>query len=288
MAPAISCSDLFKNYGSKKVLQGVNLEVPPGTIFALLGTNGAGKTTLIRTLMGLIPKSGGEVKVLGEEPYRIGPQLRQRIGYVSEEQGLYGWMTVATMIKFCKALYERWDDKLIHKYLNHFQLDPDSKIRELSKGQTVKLALILALAPQPDLLVLDEPMNGLDPLAQYEFLQVIMKDFSLEGRTIFYSTHILADVQNTAHQGAILYDGKIQTAGRIDEIRNQIAKIRINKGATPPAIEAVPLNQDPSEGLFLIPSASIPEVAAASEEVIPQVSLEEAFFFYCMRGKKHD
>lgn len=289
MVPVISCSNLLKNYGSKKVLQGVNLEVPPGTIFALLGTNGAGKTTLIRTLLGLIPKTSGDVTVLGEEPYKIGPQLRQRIGYVSEEQGLYGWMTVAAKIKFCKALYERWDDTLVHQYLDRFQLDPSSKIRTLSKGQTVKLALILALAPQPDLLVLDEPMNGLDPLAQYEFLQVILKDFSLEGRTIFFSTHILADVQSAAHQGAILHDGKIQTVGGIDEIRNQIVKIRIKKGTNLPEIEGVQLNQgSSSDDFWLISAASMSEVATASEEVIPQVSLEEAFFFYCMRGKNHD
>lgn len=288
MVPAISCSNLIKNYGSKKVLQGVNLEVPSGTIFALLGTNGAGKTTLIRTLLGLIPKTSGEVKVLGEEPYRIGPQLRQRIGYVSEEQGLYGWMTVAAMIKFCKALYERWDDSLVQKYLERFQLDPQSKIKTLSKGQTVKLALILALAPQPDLLILDEPMNGLDPLAQYEFMQIVLKDFNLEGKTIFFSTHILADVQNTAHQGAILYDGKIQVVGKIDEIRKGITKIKAKKGVDLPSIETVQLNQDPNGNFLLIPTESLPEVAAASEEIFPEVSLEEAFFFYCMRGKNYD
>lgn len=288
MVTAISCSNLIKNYGSKKVLQGVNLEVPSGTIFALLGTNGAGKTTLIRTLLGLIPKTGGEVKVLGEEPYRIGPQLRQRIGYVSEEQGLYGWMTIAAMVKFCKALYGRWDDSLVRKYLERFQLDPQSKIKTLSKGQTVKLALILALAPQPDLLVLDEPMNGLDPLAQYEFMQVVLKDFNLEGRTVFFSTHILADVQNTAHQAAILYDGKIQAVGKVDEIRKGITKIKAKKGADFRSIGTVTLNQDPNENFLLIPTESLPEVAAASEEVISEVSLEEAFFFYCMRGKNHD
>lgn len=288
MVTAISCSNLIKNYGSKKVLQGVNLEVPSGTIFALLGTNGAGKTTLIRTLLGLIPKTRGEVKVLGEEPYRIGPQLRQRIGYVSEEQGLYGWMTIAAMVKFCKALYGRWDDSLVRKYLERFQLDPQSKIKTLSKGQTVKLALILALAPQPDLLVLDEPMNGLDPLAQYEFMQVVLKDFNLEGRTVFFSTHILADVQNTAHQAAILYDGKIQAVGKVDEIRKGITKIKAKKGADFRSIGTVTLNQDPNENFLLIPTESLPEVAAASEEVISEVSLEEAFFFYCMRGKNHD
>lgn len=288
MVPAILCTNLMKNYGSKKVLKGVNLEVPPGTIFALLGTNGAGKTTLIRTLMGLIPKTCGEVKVLGEEPYKIGPQLRQRIGYVSEEQGLYGWMTVSGLIKFCKALYEHWDDGLVNKYLNRFQLDPVSKVKTLSKGQTVKLALILALAPQPDLLILDEPMNGLDPLAQYEFLQVILKEFNLEGRTIFFSTHILADVQNTAHQGAILHDGIIQTLGPIDEIRGRIAKIKVKQGVNLPEFTGVPLTQNPTDNYLLVPTEIVTEVAAASEEIIPQVSLEEAFFFYCMRGRKHE
>lgn len=288
MLPAISCSNLFKNYGSKEVLKGVNLEVPPGTIFALLGTNGAGKTTLIRTLLGLISKTSGDVTVLGEEPYKIGPQLRQHIGYVSEEQGLYGWMTISRKIKFCKALYDCWDDSLIHKYLNRFQLDPSSKIKTLSKGQTVKLALILALAPQPDLLILDEPMNGLDPLAQYEFLQVIMKEFSLEGRTIFFSTHILADVQNTAHQAAILHEGKIQTVGSVDEIRKGIVKIKAKKEANLQSIKAVRLNQNPSDNFLLVPTKSAQEVAAVSEEVFPQVSLEEAFFYYCMRGKNHD
>ncbi len=288
MVPAISCSNLFKNYGSKKVLQGINLEVPSGTIFALLGTNGAGKTTLIRSLLGLTPKTSGDIKVLGAEPYQIGPQLRQRIGYVSEDQGLYGWMTVSAMIKFCKALYERWDDGLVNKYLERFQLDSGSKIKTLSKGQTVKLALILALAPQPDLLILDEPMNGLDPLAQYEFMQIVLKDFNLEGRTVFFSTHILADVQSTAHQGAILHNGKIQTVGRIDEIRKGIAKIKAKKGADFGSIEAVPLNQDPTQDFLLVPTESLSEIAATSEEVIPEVSLEEAFFFYCMRGKNHD
>jgi ABC-2 type transport system ATP-binding protein len=287
MVPAISCSNLFKNYGAKKVLKGVDLEVSPGTIFALLGTNGAGKTSLIRCLLGLIPSTSGNIKVLGEEPYKIGPKLRQRIGYVSEEQGLYGWMTVYGLIKFCKALYEHWDDHLIAKYLDRFQLDPGAKVRTLSKGQTVKLALILALAPQPDLLILDEPMNGLDPLAQYEFLQIILKEFSLEGRTIFFSTHILADVQSTAHQAAILHNGKIQTVGKVDEIRKSIAKVRVKNDTQLQSSAAVRINQNPAENYYLLPSESIHEIAATAEEVIPQISLEEAFFYYCMKGESH-
>lgn len=288
MVPAISCSNLFKNYGAKKVLKGVDLEVSPGTIFALLGTNGAGKTTLIRSLLGLIPTTSGNIKVLGEEPYKIGPKLRQRIGYVSEEQGLYGWMTVSGLIKFCKALYEHWDDQLIDKYLERFQLDPGAKVRTLSKGQTVKLALILALAPQPDLLILDEPMNGLDPLAQYEFLQIILKEFNLEGRTIFFSTHILADVQSTAHQAAILHNGKVQAVGKVDQIRKSIAKVRVKNDTHLQSSAVVRLNQNPTENYYLLPSENIQEIAAATEEVISQISLEEAFFYYCMKGDSHD
>ncbi|NLW47155.1 MAG: ABC transporter ATP-binding protein [Firmicutes bacterium] len=288
MVPAISCSNLFKNYGPNKVLKGVDLEVPSGKIFALLGTNGAGKTTLIRSLLGLIPTSGGDIKVLGEEPYQIGPKLRQRIGYVSEEQGLYGWMTVAGLINFCKALYERWDDSLIHKYLDRFQLNPKSKVQTLSKGQTVKLALILALAPQPDLLILDEPMNGLDPLAQYEFLQIILKDYNLEGRTVFFSTHILADVQSTAHQAAILHNGKIQTVGNVAEIRKNIAKVKVNNDTDLSSSAGVRLNQNPAENYYLVPQETLSQVAAASEEVISEVTLEEAFFYYCMKSDRHD
>ncbi len=218
MKNAITCNTLIKNYGNKAVLKGVNLEVPAGTVFALLGTNGTGKTTLIRTMLGLIPKSGGEVRVLGEEPYRIGPSLRQRIGYVSEEQGLYGWMKVAEIIKFCQSLYPKWDDQLIANYLKQFQIASKTKIGSLSKGQTVKLALLLALAPQPDLLILDEPMTGLDPLAQHEFLQVIIKDVHAQGRTIFFSTHNLADVEATASHVAFMADGVIKAAGSITDV----------------------------------------------------------------------
>lgn len=309
MSAVITCAGLTKNYGRKQVLQGVNLTVPAGSIFALLGTNGAGKTTLIRTILGLIPKSGGDVRVLGEEPYRLGPQLRQKIGYVSEEQGLYAWMTIRRMIAFCKGLYRQWDDQLVAEYLERFQLDPGTKVGTLSKGQTVKLALILALAPKPELLVLDEPMTGLDPLAQHEFLQVIMRDVSLAGRSIFFSTHSLADAEIVAQQAAILYHGKIQTVGAIPEIRRRVVKVKYPRD-TPPQIlkQGLILSRDDS-GFVLLRAADGPvnsevsQIAAAGEISTgpPQdtaamtaesrgtgpVTLEEAFLFFCAGGETH-
>lgn len=281
----IYCQELNKSYGSNKVLRGLNLEVPAGTVFALLGTNGAGKTTLIRTLLGLIPASGGIVKVLGEEPYRIGAALRQKIGYVSEEQGLYGWMTVREIITFCKSLYTQWDDGLVHQYLQRFKLELHSRISTLSKGQTTKLALILALAPKPELLILDEPMSGLDPLAQHDFLQVIRKDIHSEGRSIFFSTHNLADVEAIAQQVGIVYNGKVQIAGTITAVCQQVRKISVPYGFTNLSISRrVVLNQENDHQELLVASSVtqdlIKDHAIEPTQILP-VSLSEAFLFFC-------
>jgi ABC-2 type transport system ATP-binding protein len=281
----IYCQGLKKNYGVKQVLQGIDLEVPAGTVFALLGTNGAGKTTLIRTLLGLIPSSGGVVKVLGEEPYRLGATLRQKIGYVSEEQELYGWMTVREIINFCKSLYQQWDEPLVRHYLERFKLETRARISTLSKGQTTKLALILALAPKPELLFLDEPMNGLDPLAQHEFLQVIHRDISSEGRSIFFSTHNLADAEAVARQVAIVANGKIQIAASIEDIRREVIKVAIPGNLADLSIShQVTLDQEANCRVILIAKADFTRLAAAGvidPNQATAVSLSEAFLFFC-------
>jgi ABC-2 type transport system ATP-binding protein len=281
----IYCRELKKYYGPKKVLQGINLEVPAGTVFALLGTNGSGKTTLIRTLLGLIPSSGGIVKVLGEEPYRIGAALRQKIGYVSEEQGLYGWMTIREIIDFCKSLYDQWDDRLVQQYIERFKLETRSRISTLSKGQTTKLALILALAPKPELLILDEPMSGLDPLAQHDFLQVIQKSIHSEGHSIFFSTHNLADVEAIARQVAIVYNGKIQISGPIAAVCQQVMKVSVPNGFANFSISRqVVLNQENDHQDILITTSEAQSLIAnqtvGPAQVLP-VSLPEAFLFFC-------
>jgi ABC-2 type transport system ATP-binding protein len=281
----ISCQKLNKNYGSKKVLRGLNLEVPAGTVFALLGTNGAGKTTLIRILLGLIPSSGGIVKVLGEDPYHIGARLRQKIGYVSEEQGIYGWMTVREILNFCKPLYTQWDDRLVQQYLERFKLNVRSRISTLSKGQTTRLALILALAPKPDLLILDEPMNGLDPLAQHDFLQVVQKDIRSEGRSVFFSTHNLADVEAIAHQVAIVYNGKIQIAGTIAAVCQQVLKVTVPIDFTSLGLSRqVIFNQENDSQIVLISASQTQNLIAnhtlESSQIAP-ASLSEAFLYFC-------
>lgn len=287
MEHVIYCKDLIKSYGRKRVLKGIDLEVPKGTIFGLLGTNGAGKTTLIRSLLGLIPSDSGEVRVLGEEPYKIGPSLRQNIGYVSEEQGLYRWMKIEEIISFCRSLYPNWDNNLVDKYLHKFGLNVTNKIGNLSKGQCTKLALILALAPKPELLILDEPMSGLDPLAQYEFLRVITKDVAPEGRSVFFSTHNIADVEAVAQYVAIEFDGKIQASGTIDEVCSQILKIKVPASYLPSLGHHVVLDESEQEVTALVHAGQFSEIAAASEnfnheELKP--TLKDAFLFFCSGG----
>ena len=285
MESVITCRDLRKDYGRKRVLRGVDLEIPAGSVFALLGTNGAGKTTLIRIVLGLTPKSGGAIRVLGEEPYRFGPDLRQRIGYVSEEQGLYPWMTVGGIIGFCRSLYGQWDEVFVERYLERFGLERRARVRALSHGQRVKLALILALAPRPELLVLDEPMSGLDPLAQYEFLHVVVREIGREGRTIFFSTHILADVEAVAERVAILHGGRIQACGSLEEVRGLVRKVSVRSEERPVPSAGRVLHWEEGGGVLLAPAGSMAEVAAAAEIVREEpASLEEAFIYFCGRG----
>lgn len=284
---AIFCSNLRKKYGRKAVLEGVDLKIPPGTIYALLGTNGAGKTTLIRSILGLIPRTDGFVDILGSDPWQAGPSLRQRIGYVSEEQGLYGWMKIAQIIDFCRDLYPQWNKEFVADALKRFGLTPETRIRTLSKGQKVRLALILALAPEPDLLILDEPMSGLDPLAQRDFLKILQQDAGQSGRTIFFSTHDLHDVETIATHVAILFDGRIQIAGPLDEIRASIRRVRVNGrlGHLPPGTRE--LDSDGKETVYLIPANTEGwrETATAGEGITvtedSPALLEEVFLYYC-------
>ena len=288
----IQCSNLKKNYGHKKVLKGVDLNIPPGTIYALLGTNGAGKTTLIRTLLGLIPRSSGNVNILGSDPWQAGPNLRQRIGYVSEEQGLYGWMKIAQIIKFCRDLYPKWNSGFVASSLQRFGLAENTRIRTLSKGQKVRLALILALAPEPDLLILDEPMSGLDPLAQRDFLKILQQDAERTGRTIFFSTHDLHDVETIATHVAILFNGRIQATGALDAVRASIRRIRTTGQLKnlPPQVRELEVNKD--GGVYLLPAAdqAWPEITGANGdcqvlEDSPAL-LEEVCLYYCAGGDK--
>jgi ABC-2 type transport system ATP-binding protein len=216
--PALQTQALGKRYGSAWALRDCSLVVPPGSVTALVGPNGAGKTTLLHLAIGLIEPSAGEVRVLGwsarEEPQLVLP----RVGFVAQDHPLYRGFKLAEMLKVGRQLNPRWDDDLARSRLAHLGIPLEQKVGKLSGGQQAQVALTLALAKQPELLVLDEPVASLDPLARREFLQSLMEAVADGGLTVVLSSHIVAELERVCDHLVILAAGGVRLAGSIDQI----------------------------------------------------------------------
>ena len=221
MTAAISIEHVSKSFGRQLVLDDVSLEVPSGVVFALLGENGAGKSTLIRSLLGYHRFASGSVRVCGFDPAKEPLDLRRKVGYVSDAPGLYDWMTVAQAAWYASGFYF-YSQQFLKRYealAREFNLPPDAKIRNLSKGMRAKVALSLAMAFDPELLILDEPTSGLDPLVRRSFLESMI-DRAASGQTVFLSSHQIHEVERVADWVAILHQGKIQVAAPLDELKS--------------------------------------------------------------------
>lgn len=227
--PAIQLTHVRKDFGSHRVLKDVNFTVQQGETFAFLGRNAAGKTTTIRMLLGLIKPGAGDIRVLGLDPQADPITLRGRVGYLAEDQQMYGWMRVEQMIRFLAPFYPTWDHDLAGQYLKRFDLPARTKIRNLSKGQNVRLGLLLALAHRPELVILDDPALGLDPIMRKEFNRDLITHLQGEGRTVFYSSHLLYEVEPIADTVAILHDGVIVKQGATESLRDQVKRIVLPK-----------------------------------------------------------
>jgi ABC-type multidrug transport system ATPase subunit len=235
MAPVIQFQEVSKRYGAEVALNKVSLEVPSGTVFALLGENGAGKTTAIRILLGLTEADSGRSDVLGLPSAVAGLEIRRRVGYVPERLTLYDWMTVDEIGWFTAGFYA---DGFLAEYRRlaaQFGLPASRKIKSLSKGMRAKVALSLAMAHDPELLVLDEPTSGLDALVRREFLES-MVDRAATGKTVFLSSHQIAEVERVADIIAILHKGKLMLVQRLDELKAQVRELTftMTNGAVEP------------------------------------------------------
>src|SRR5262245_48206626 len=203
--PVIQLKNVRKNFGKQPVLRGVNLTVERGQIFALLGRNGAGKTTAIRLLLGVIPRDGGSIAVLGRDPQREPLDVRESVGFLAEDQQMFGWMTVAEVLGLRGPVDSRWDRDLGNGYVMEFDLPRHQRVKNLSKGQNVRLGLVLALAHRPELVILDDPALGLDPIMRKEFNRDLIAHLQGEGTTLLYSSHLLYEVEPIADAVAILH-----------------------------------------------------------------------------------
>jgi ABC-2 type transport system ATP-binding protein len=218
---------LTRYFGNKAAVYEVNLEVPRGTVFACVGRNGSGKTTLIRMLLGFLAPTRGEGEILGCNVTSITPELRARIGYVAEDHPLYGWMTVQQIGSFQSGFYSRWDSELFRNIAGHFGLSPKAKVNELSRGQRAGLSLALTLAPDPELLVMDDPALGLDPVARRALVESIIQLTRRPDRTILFTTHQLADVERVADWIGVM-DGSILRANcTLETFTDRIVQARL-------------------------------------------------------------
>lgn len=227
MEHAIEFKGLSKTYGNKEVLHGIDFKVPAGSIFGVIGPNGAGKTTAMRCLLDIIRPSAGSIAVLGEDPTVGGPELRRRIGYLPGELILESRTTGRKILEHFAAISGPVKPGRVESLAERLHLDLDNQARRLSRGNKQKLGLVQAFMHEPELLVLDEPTGGLDPLVRQEFLALI-REAKDDGQTVFLSSHVLSEVQQAADQVAILREGSIVTVATVDSLRESaIRRVRI-------------------------------------------------------------
>ncbi len=236
-AMAIHVQHLTRRFRDREAVADLTLSVPAGTVFGLLGPNGAGKTTTIRMLMGLLEADRGQVAVLGLDPLREPLLLRQRVGYVPEQHFIHRWMRVQEALRFCPTFYTRWNARREQELTRRFGLAGRQRVRELSKGMLTKLALTIALAHEPELLILDEPMAGLDPLIREELLETVLADYCEGGRTVLFSSHTIPDVQRLADRVGILHEGRLLLEESVDALVGSTKRLRavLPNGGAPAA-----------------------------------------------------
>jgi ABC-2 type transport system ATP-binding protein len=217
----IELRGITKSYGRKEVLTGLDLAVPQGAVVGLLGTNGCGKTTLLKCALGLIRPKAGTARLLDEDAWSLTAAAKMRIGYVPQVVGLYPWMRVRHLIDYTAAFYPNWNHAMVADLVREWSIPMDDRIGPLSVGQAQKLAILLAVGHEPDLLILDEPAASLDPLARRQFLQMIIDMAEPGRRTVLFSTHITSDLERVADRVAILKSGRIAWFGLLDDLKEQ-------------------------------------------------------------------
>ena len=287
----IETHDLTKRYGHLEAVKALNLRVGQGQITGFLGRNGAGKSTTIKMLLGTTLPTSGTGMVLGKriEDPKENLEMRRHVAFVGEDKQLYAYMTVEQMVRFTRSFYADWQPEVERRLLKDYQLPVKKKIKTLSKGMRTKLALLLALARRPELLILDEPSEGLDPVAIEELLQSLIAAVS-EGTTIFFSSHQIAEVERIADHVCIIDQGRLMVDLSLDQLRQEYRRVTLGFATRPPQadswlfhIQGIERIRRDGRQVTLLTSHNAEAVVdgahsleAVSVEVVP-VSLREVF-----------
>jgi ABC-2 type transport system ATP-binding protein len=223
--PALEFGSVRRTFGRTVALDDLDLEVSPGVVLGLVGRNGAGKTTALRLAQGVLYPDSGRVRVLGLDPVTQGLEVRTRASLLSEESALYPWMTVAEILRFGAELHPRFDRGHAESLRMRLELPATAKIGSLSRGTRAKVALVLAVAARPELLLLDDPTAGLDPLVRREVLEGILEAVPAEGGAVVYASHLVHDIERVADRVAVLDGGRLRLHASLEEVKGRIRRV---------------------------------------------------------------
>lgn len=295
----IQTDRLTKYFGTKCALRELSLTVPRGSVFGFLGRNGSGKTTAIRLMLGLIEPTRGGATLLGHDSAQLPDDIRAKIGYMPEGHPVYGWMKARDAGRFQRESYPKWNDGLFNAVLDHFRIGPNDKAKHLSRGMRAGLCLALTLATEPELLILDDPALGLDPVARHAFLESMVYVTREKRCTIFFSSHLLSDVERVADRIAVLDHNVLRACCSVETFRQQVRQVVLRFEGEPPLLSTLPEVQGllhsvrmGNELKLTLVNANgevdeaMKHIGASSIEPVP-LGLEEAFLAYLGdRGEK--
>jgi ABC-2 type transport system ATP-binding protein len=289
MPDVIATHRLTKYYDRRCVVNNLELRVPQGSVYGLLGRNGTGKSTTIKMLLGMVHADYGRAELFGEDSFHLRAETRTRIAYLAEGHPLYRWMTIGQAVRFAQAFYPRWNDALLEQILDHFGLPARARIRRLSGGERAQVSLALAVASDPELLILDDPTLGLDTVVRRDFLESLIQIIQRRGRTILFSSHILGDVERVADRIGILVDGVLRVDCPTEHFKESLRKVVLEFPQAPPefpACKGLVSNRQVGRKLEVILVGFNDEHRRLAESLHPrsmeviELNLEDAFIEY--------
>ncbi len=277
--PIVQIKALSKHFGATEALRDVSLDIHAGSIIGLLGANGAGKSTLLRHIIGLYLPNRGTCTTFGCEAGRLRPAQLGRIGYVHQEGELLEWMKVGQLIRYVSAYYPNWNSQLEEKYIADYDISTNARVGSLSPGQRQKLAILLAIGFEPELLILDEPASTLDPVARGQFLDLLLQIIQNENRTIIISSHILSDVEKVIDYAVIMRAGRILRDCSFDELKEEFCRVRISalSGELPaelPFANAIEHQRSNGQAIITVQNSSREQIEQTAEDLNCQVEIQ--------------
>lgn len=283
MTAVLEASGLTKRYGRRQALSDCTLSVPAGRVVGLVGPNGAGKSTLLQLAVGLLRPTSGDIRVLGAPPAG-GPAQLSRVGYVAQDTPTYARLSVADHLRLGARLNPRWDHELAAQRVRRLGLDPTQRAGRLSGGQRAQLALTLAIASRPELLILDEPVASLDPLARREFLRGLMEFIADQGASVVLSSHLVADLERVSDYLIVLADSRVEISGEVDELvgtHYRLTGARLDPADLPAGLDLVQASHTDRQSTLIVRS-SVP--VDSPLWTVEQLDLEDLVLAYLTRA----